>query len=162
MHAARRRLTWILPKLDLIAAMSETPSEPGQAAGRLICPGVRQALLALGWACVALGIVGIFVPGLPTTVFLLIAAWAFSRSSQRFHRWLYDHPRLGRPIRDWHAHRVIPLRAKLLALTMMTASVTVLAVFVSAHWALPVGVGALLALIAAYIVSRPSAVPAGR
>lgn len=162
MYAAFPRLTGILPVLDLIAAMSEAPHDPGQAAGRLSCPGVRQALLALGCLCVALGIIGIFVPGLPTTVFLLIAAWAFSRSSERFHRWLYDHPRLGRPIRDWHAHRVIPVRAKLLAVTMMAASVTVLAVFASTHWALPVGVGALLACIAAYILSRPSVVPAER
>jgi uncharacterized membrane protein YbaN (DUF454 family) len=142
--------------------MSETSQEPGQQAGRLSCPGVRQALMALGCLCVALGVIGIFVPGLPTTVFLLIAAWAFSRSSERFHRWLYDHPRLGQPIRNWHAHRVIPLRAKLLAVTMMTMSVTVLAVFASTHWLLPVAVGALLACIAAYILSRPSVVPAER
>jgi len=130
--------------------------------GRLSCPGMRQALLALGWVCVALGVAGIFLPVMPTTVFLLIAAWAFSRSSHRFHRWLYEHPRLGRPIRDWHAHRVIPVRAKLLAVTMMSASVTILAVFVNAHWALPVGVGLLLAAIAAYILSRPSVVPAAQ
>jgi len=140
----------------------EPPHDVGQEASRLSCPGVRQALLVLGWTCVALGIAGIFLPVMPTTVFLLIAAWAFSRSSHRFHRWLYEHPRLGRPIRDWHAHRVIPVRAKLLAVTMMSASVTILAVFVNAHWALPVGVGVLLATIAAYILSRPSVVPAAQ
>lgn len=148
-----------------MAVMSIDPNktyEADEPASRLSCPGVRQALLALGWGCVALGIAGIFLPVLPTTVFLLIAAWAFSRSSHRFHRWLYEHPRLGGPIRDWHAHRVIPVRAKLLAVTMMTASVTVLALFVNAHWALPVGVGVLLAAIAAYILSRPSAVPAAQ
>jgi len=147
-----------------MAVMSIDPIESADSIepDRLSCPGVRQALLALGWVCVALGIAGIFLPVVPTTVFLLIAAWAFSRSSHRFHRWLYEHPRLGGPIRNWHAHRVIPLRAKLLAVSMMTASVTVLAVFVNAHWALPVGVGALLAAIAAYIVSRPSAVPAAQ
>jgi uncharacterized membrane protein YbaN (DUF454 family) len=138
--------------------MSTEPREPGQ----LSCPGVRQGLLALGWVCVALGIAGLFLPVMPTTIFLLIAAWAFSRSSHRFHRWLYEHPRLGRSIRDWHAHRVIPVRAKVLAVAMMTASVTVLAVFVHAHWALPVAVGALLSGIAAYILTRPSAVSAAQ
>ena len=138
----------------------EPSDQPG--GGRLSCPGMRQALLVLGWVCVGLGVAGIFLPVMPTTVFLLIAAWAFSRSSHRFHRWLYEHPRLGRPIRDWHAHRVIPVRAKLLAVTMMSASVTILAVFVNAHWALPVGVGLLLAAIAAYILSRPSVVPAAQ
>jgi uncharacterized protein len=155
-----------LRRFDHMAAMTIDPScepnEPDLPAGRLSCPGVRQALLVLGWSCVALGIAGIFLPVMPTTVFLLIAAWAFSRSSHRFHRWLYNHPRLGRTVRDWHAHRVIPVRAKLLAVTMMAASVTVLAVFVQAHWALPVAVGTLLALIAAYIVSRPSVAPAGQ
>lgn len=141
------------------APLPTKQSDPGQLP-RLSCPGVRHGLLALGWLCVALGIAGLFLPVMPTTVFLLIAAWAFSRSSHRFHRWLYDHPRLGRTVRDWHAHRVIPFRAKLLAVAMMAASVTVLAVFVEAHWALPVAVGLLLAAIAAYIVSRPSAVPA--
>jgi hypothetical protein len=138
----------------------EPSDQPG--GGRLSCPGMRQALLVLGWVCVGLGVAGIFLPVMPTTVFLLIAAWAFSRSSHRFHRWLYEHPRLGRSIRDWHAHRVIPVRAKLLAVTMMSVSVTILAVFVNAHWALPVGVGVLLATIAAYILSRPSAVPAAQ
>jgi uncharacterized membrane protein YbaN (DUF454 family) len=144
----------------LIAVMPERQKHPVQPAARLSCPGVRQALLVLGWACVALGVAGLFLPVMPTTVFLLVAAWAFSRSSHRFHRWLFDHPRLGRTVRAWHEHRVIPVRAKLLAVSMMAASVAVLALFVAAHWALPVAVGALLAGIAGYILSRPSAVPA--
>ena len=116
-------------------------------------------LLALGCVCVVLGVAGIFLPVMPTTVFLLIAAWAFSRSSHRFHRWLFEHPRLGRSIRAWHEHRVIPVRAKVLAVSMMTASVATLALFVAGHWVLPTVVGALLACIAGYILSRPSTVP---
>lgn len=140
--------------------MSDDPLKPTEELDGLACPGVRQGLMVLGWVNVGLGVAGLFLPVLPTTVFLLIAAWAFSRSSVRFHRWLYEHPRLGRGIRAWHRHRVIPLRAKVLAVAMMATSVAILAVFVADHWALPAGVGALLAVIASYIVTRPSAVPA--
>ena len=79
---------------------------------------------------------------MPTTVFLLVALWAFSKSSERFRTWLYDHKHLGPPIRDWHEHRVIPARAKIVALAMMAASL------------------AILVPVAAFILSRPSR-PAG-
>ena len=60
-------------------------SEPSPPAARRLCGPARVALLALGFTCTALGIAGVLLPGLPGTVFLLIAVWAFSRSSQRFH-----------------------------------------------------------------------------
>jgi uncharacterized membrane protein YbaN (DUF454 family) len=97
-----------------------------------------------------------FLPVMPTTVFLLMALWAFSKSSHRFHRWLYDHPRLGRPLRDWHAHRVIPRRAKILAVSMMSMS-WLIVVYVSAGgWVVPAIVGACLLPVAAFIVTRRS------
>ena len=65
-----------------------------------------------------LGLVGIFIPGLPTTVFLIIAFWAFSKSTERFQNWLWFHPKFGPPIRAWHMHRVIPVRAKIFAAAM--------------------------------------------
>jgi uncharacterized membrane protein YbaN (DUF454 family) len=91
-------------------------------------------------------------------VFLLIAAWAFSKCSLRFHRWLYEHPRLGRPVRDWHAHRVIPVRAKALAVTMMTASLLYVTLFVADGWMMPAGLAMALGAVAAFILSRPSRV----
>ena len=72
----------------------------------------------------ALGLAGIVLPVLPTTPFLLLALWAFGRSSVRFHDWLYNHRYFGPRLRDWHEHRVIPLRAKLTAWTVMTASLS--------------------------------------
>ena len=101
--------------------------------------GMRYVLIGLGWVC---GSVGLVVPGMPTTVFLLVALWAFSKSSARFRTWLHDHKHLGPPIRDWHEHRVIPARAKIAALAMMAASL------------------AILVPVAAFILSRPSR-PAG-
>ena len=120
---------------------------------------MRWALLVLGWASIGLGIVGIFLPGLPTTVFLLIALWAFSKSSLRFHTWLWNHPRFGPPVRDWHNHQVIPLKAKLLAVMMMSVSLIYIAAFVAEDWQLPLFMVLILSPIGIYIVTRASSPP---
>jgi len=75
----------------------------------LNCPGVRQGVCLLGVICVALGVAGLVLPVLPSTIFFLIALVAFSRSSDRFQAWLYQHPRLDRPLRRWHRERVFRL-----------------------------------------------------
>jgi hypothetical protein len=125
----------------------------------LNCPGVRRGLFALGLLCVALGVVGMVLPVMPSTVFFLIALWAFSRSSARFHAWLYHHPRLGGPLRQWHAHRVIPLPAKIMAVSTMALSLLSVSLFVAEDWVLPSILGAVLATIAAYILTRPHRLP---
>ena len=132
----------------------ETPARPV----RRLCGPARGALLALGFVCTAVGIAGVILPGLPGTVFLLIAAWAFSRSSERFHLWLYEHPRFGRTIRDWHAHRVIPVRAKIAALSMMAATAVGLVLMSHGDWHLPAISGGVMVLVALWIVTRPSRV----
>ncbi len=116
-------------------------------------------MIAFGWANVGLGVVGIFVPGLPTTVFLLIAVWAFSKSSERFHVWLWSHPQLGPPIRRWHEHRVIPVRAKVFAAMTMTASFVYVAAFVAEDWVMPAVMAMILIPSAAYVLSRASEAP---
>lgn len=120
-------------------------------------PALRPLLLAFGWLNVGLGVIGAVLPVMPTTVFLLLALWAFSRSSRRFHRWLYSHPTLGRTLRDWHEHRVIPTRAKVLALTTMAASLTYVTLTVAQSWTLPAALACVLGAIALFIVTRPSA-----
>jgi hypothetical protein len=126
----------------------------------LACRPVRYATLALGALCLALGVVGLFVPLLPTTVFLLAALWCFSRSSARMQRWLYDHPTLGRGLRNWHRHRVIPLPAKIAAVITMAASFLATDLFLADDWVMPAIVGGILAAVATFILSRPSKVPA--
>lgn len=135
--------------------VTETPARPV----RRLCGPARGALLVLGFTCTALGIAGVILPGLPGTVFLLIAAWAFSRSSERFHLWLYEHPRFGRTVREWHAHRVIPVRAKVAALAMMSATGVGLVVLYGDDWRLPAISGGVMALVALWIVTRPSRTP---
>ena len=76
----------------------------------------------LGITCVVVGTLGLFLPLLPTTVFILIAAWAFSKSSPTLLSWLLNHPWFGQGIRDWQQHHAIPKRAKVIALLMLTVS----------------------------------------
>jgi uncharacterized membrane protein YbaN (DUF454 family) len=93
----------------------------GTAAGS--CWGLsRLPYLALGGVALGLGLVGAVVPLLPTTVFLLVAVWAFARSCPYLERALLDHPRLGPPIRDWRAHRCLSRRAKRLAVVAILGS----------------------------------------
>ena len=80
---------------------------------------MRHVYFAGGILCLILGFIGVFLPLLPTTPFILLAAFCFSKSSERIHRWLLQHPRFGPLIRDWQEHRVIRPRAKLLASTMI-------------------------------------------
>jgi hypothetical protein len=126
-----------------------TVSRRGRAFG-------RPFLLAAGWLMVALGFVGIFVPGLPTVPFLLVALWAFSKSSERFHGWLYNHPRLGPPLRDWREHGAIPARAKIAAVATMAASFVWVTFGIAGDWVLPTVLAVCLAPAAAFILTRPS------
>ncbi|WP_019449737.1 YbaN family protein [Cupriavidus sp. BIS7] len=88
---------------------------------------IRAFWVTCGTLSLALGIIGIFLPLLPTTPFVLLAAACFARGSERFHHWLVTHQRFGPLVRDWQAHRSIPLRAKCLALSMMWTSMSVTA-----------------------------------
>ena len=121
------------------------------------CRAVRWGLIAFGGLNVGLGAVGMLLPVMPTTVFLLIALWAFSKSSLRFHRWLYHHPTLGRTLRAWHAHGVIPPGAKALAAASMAASLAYVTLFVAEGWSLPIALALVFSTVLGFILSRPSA-----
>jgi uncharacterized membrane protein YbaN (DUF454 family) len=118
----------------------------------------RIAYLGLGVLCVGLGVIGAFLPVMPTTVFLLIAVWAFSKSSARLERWLLEHPRLGKRVREWRAHRTIPLPVKLTAWGSMAASLTIMFLVEAGPIAITAA-GAFMAVGAIYIASRPSKPP---
>ena len=110
--------------------------------------------LIFGLVSVALGIVGAFLPILPTTPFMLLAAFAFAKSSPRLHRWLVEHPTFGPPVRDWQSHGAISRRAKLMAVGAM-ASVLVLSLVLSLRWEV-IAVQAVAILgSATFILTRP-------
>ncbi len=96
---------------------------------------IRALLSFLGYVSLALGGLGIFLPLLPTTPFLLLAAFCFLRGSPRMHAWLMSHRILGPYIRDFQAGRGIPLRSKCIALALMWPSLALSASIMPVPWA---------------------------
>ncbi|QYG93407.1 DUF454 domain-containing protein [Iamia sp. SCSIO 61187] len=82
----------------------------------------RAGWVTFGCGAVGLGALGIVVPGLPTTGFFVLAAWAFSRSSPRLEQWVLDRPGVGPLVRDYRAGLGMPRRAKVVAITMLVVS----------------------------------------
>jgi len=119
-------------------------------------PVARGLWVVLGGLAVALGAIGVFLPVLPTVPFLILAAACFARGSPRIERWMLDHPRFGPPIRDWRERGAIPLRAKMLAVGGMAGGYAVALLAVQPGLAVSVPLAAALALVAAWILSRPS------
>ena len=89
---------------------------------------VRWLWFALGWVAVGLGSIGVVVPGLPTTVFFILAAACFSRSSPRFEQWVLDRPGVGPLVRDYRAGLGMPRRAKQAAISAIVVACGVSAV----------------------------------
>jgi uncharacterized membrane protein YbaN (DUF454 family) len=90
---------------------------------------LRWVLIAAGFIALALGVIGLFLPLLPTTPFILLAAACFARSSQRFHRWLLANRIFGPMVREWETHRSIPYRTKLAAIALMSITMAISIVF---------------------------------
>jgi len=112
---------------------------------------------AAGVLSLVTGIVGIFLPLLPTTPFVLLAAYCFSRGSSRCERWLLAHPRFGPMVRDWRVYRAIPLRAKQLAWVMMAVGSVWAAFVLPLRWAwLPALCCAAVALWMWRLPTRPA------
>lgn len=112
--------------------------------------------LVFGLIALALAVVGIVTPLLPTVPFLLLAAFGFSRSSKRLHHWLLGHPVLGRPIADWQGRGVIRRRAKWLASGSMLGAL-ILSVAFGLRPVLLVAQLVALCLVALFIWTRPEA-----
>ena len=83
---------------------------------------MRILWLTLGYVALLLGLAGVVLPLVPTTPFLILSAFAFSRGSPRLERWLVEHPRFGPPIRDWREEKALSRRAKWLASIVMAVT----------------------------------------
>jgi uncharacterized protein len=117
---------------------------------------MRLIYIAIGCLAVVLGVIGIVLPLLPTTPFLLVAAWAFAKSSPRLEAWLTHHPRLGAPLRAWRERGAIPTRAKVIAVSAMAASLAYIFYSPSIPLYGKVGAALLLACCGTFIMTRPS------
>ena len=115
--------------------------------------------LLCGWTSLALGVVGIAVPLLPTTPFVLLAALCFSRASTRLHRWLLNHRWFGATIRQWEETRTVRRATKVKASVAIAASflVTVIWFAPALYW--KIALGLLGAALAAFVVSLPEQAP---
>lgn len=115
----------------------------------------RLPFRLLGSAAVGLGLAGVVLPVVPTTPFLLVAAWAFARSSPRLDAWLRAHPRLGPPLAAWEVRRAIPWKAKAIAGVSLPAG-WLLLWSGGASAAISVAAGAVMLGAGVWILSRPS------
>ncbi len=115
----------------------------------------RLALLALGWLFVGLGVIGAFLPVMPTTPFMLVALWCFAKSSKRFHAWLFNHPLFGPPLQQWENHGVIPLYAKAIAIGSMVVSLVYVIGFTDTAWRYIAMMAASCSAGALFILTRP-------
>lgn len=82
--------------------------------------------MALGLFCVGMAYIGFIVPGIPFSIFLVIAAWAFARSSERLHNWLYTHPWFGEFLTNWTQKQVFPTKGKYAMIIVMSSSLAFL------------------------------------
>ena len=128
--------------------------DPGAARRPLPWP-VRALLIGIAAISLATGIVGLFVPGLPTTVFVLLAAACAARGSPRFHGWLLSHRVFGPIIVNWENGGRVSRPAKRAAALTMAISAAVLLVFVGTPWSLaPI---AIMAVVLIWLWQRPEA-----
>jgi uncharacterized membrane protein YbaN (DUF454 family) len=117
----------------------------------------RIPYLCMGWAMVALGFVGVFVPLMPTTIFLILASWFFARSSPQLEAWLLGHPRFGPTLRAWNDTGAVPLQGKIMACLGMTFGFALFWLGARPGIWTALLVGAAMLACAFYVVSRPSA-----
>ncbi len=116
----------------------------------------RPLYISLGLASLVLGVIGIFLPLLPTTPFIILAAFFFSKSSKKLHRWLRQHSVFGGPLRDWENNKVIKTKYKIIATVMVAAGLIYPIFFLSlATHVKAIAVGSVL-IVFTYLWSRPS------
>ena len=114
----------------------------------------RLVALILAYFFLALAIIGILLPGLPTVPFLLLTAWFAARGSKRLHDWLYAHPHLGKLLIDWEQEGAVSRTSKVIAVVMLMGSLAVMYYRIDNLWLLA-GITVLFITIATYLISRP-------
>lgn len=115
---------------------------------------VRWLWAATAYVCAAAAILGLVIPGLPTTPFLLLAAWAASRGSRRLDDWLHAHPQLGPALADWKENRAVSTNAKALAVIFLLLSWAIMVWRGVSIWILAL-LAVLFACVLTFVLTRP-------
>lgn len=113
---------------------------------------IRYVYVVLGILFCVLGVIGIFVPLLPTTPFLLLSAVLFFRSSPRLYHFLLNHPQLGPYIRNFREHKAIPLRIKIISVSLVWLTILHAVFFLLDYWILEILLLILAVCITVYIL----------
>ena len=114
----------------------------------------RIIWLCVGFLCLGLGGLGIFVPLLPTTIFILIAAFAFARSSEKLHAWIMSHRLFGPVIQDWQKHGAVSRRGKILSTVSMILIVVISVLLDAPLWLISLQM-LILGCVAIFLLTRP-------
>ncbi|MEM7377085.1 MAG: YbaN family protein [Pseudomonadota bacterium] len=114
----------------------------------------RVVFLIAAYVFVGLAIIGVFLPGIPTVPFLLLAAWCSARGSERLHRWLYAHPQFGSLLIDWEEHGAVSRKNKTVAVVMLIASWIFLYFTLSSAWLLG-GITLIFLSVSTFLLTRP-------
>lgn len=122
----------------------------------------KTLFFILGWISISLGVLGVFLPILPTTPFAILAAYLFSKSSEKYHQWLLNQKIFGPMIKQWEEHGVISLRAKILATVMMTLLFGYTLIFVPVNIIIKCIVTAIGLAVMWFIWSRPGEARQGK
>lgn len=116
---------------------------------------LRFIWLTFGWAALALGVLGAFLPLLPTVPFLLLAGVCFSKGSDELHDWLLNHEKFGPPIQEWRRHGAIATRVKILSMVFILASVALSFLYSVPPLGLTVQL-VILSCVSFFILTRPA------
>ena len=156
MQLLRPPASWISTDQARWSKNSESPpsNTANLCTGTLLtgCLSLKYLWIGFGWFFVALGLIGIALPLLPTTPFLLLAALCFSKGSDKIYQWLITHPTLGPPINDWQEKRAITRRSKIIATASMLVLLVITPLVGAPLWA--AGVQAVVLSIVATFLWR--------
>ncbi|MEX1997542.1 MAG: YbaN family protein [Candidatus Andersenbacteria bacterium] len=117
---------------------------------------MRLILIVIGNLCVLLAIIGVFLPLLPTTPFVIAAAACYAKSSTTMHRWLVRHKWWGSQLQDWYSHGSISARTKVVAVALLATSIACSVVFVVSLLPARLLLVAIAACVSWFILSRPT------
>lgn len=133
--------------------MTDTPAKGS--------PLLRPLFLVVGFLLTVVGVIGVITPGWPGTIFLILAAGCFARSSPKLEQWLLTHPRLGPSVVAWRENGSIPRKIKFIAIgSMIISFAIVLWMHMSMLWTVIVGIALLASAI--YVGTRPEGPKAAR